>query len=56
MIQNAREHVNELQTYNFDSKIKLKNDIYILPFEEQLKELQFRLKTMKHYMEQVDIL
>jgi len=54
LIKNAKEHANILQDYNFNSKIKLKNDIYILPFEEQLKELQFRLKTMKHYMEQID--
>ena len=34
LIENAREHVNILQSYNFESKIKLKNDIYILPFED----------------------
>eukprot|EP00347_Sterkiella_histriomuscorum_P007658 403348070 len=54
LIKDARDHANMLQDYNFNSKIKLKNDIYILPFEDHLKELQFKLKTMKHYMEQID--
>ena len=54
LIKNAKEHANILQDYNFNSKVKLKNDIYILPFEEHLKELQFRLKTMKHFMDQSD--
>ena len=51
LVKNAKDHANTLQDYNFTSKLKLKNDVYILPFQEHLKELQFKLKTMKHYME-----
>jgi len=51
LIKSAREHADALYDYSFNAKIKLKNDKYIAPFVETLKDLSFKIKAMKHFME-----
>lgn len=54
LVNNAADYAAFLDEVQFNSKVKLKNDLYIMPFVTVLENLITRIKIVKKFMINID--